>query len=202
MDISTQGILGKDDFLKLFTTQLRYQDPLNPMDSTEFTSQLAQFSSLEQLTNINEQMSNLVLFQNSLQNTLTTNLIGRKVKVDGADINLTDTAEINYTLSGDASEVKISISDSSGKIVREVNLGTQTAGNQNYVWDGKDSNGITLPEGKYTINVDAYDAGGNTVEATTSIYGTVTGITFENNTTYLIIDGTTKIQLSDIKEIS
>jgi hypothetical protein len=69
MDISTQGILGKDDFLKLFTTQLRYQDPLNPMDSTEFTSQLAQFSSLEQLTNINEQMSNLVLFQNSLQNT-------------------------------------------------------------------------------------------------------------------------------------
>jgi flagellar basal-body rod modification protein FlgD len=202
MDISTQGTLGKDDFLKLFTTQLRYQDPLNPMDSTEFTSQLAQFSSLEQLTNISEQMNNLVLFQNSLQNTLTTNLIGRKVKVDGADINLTDQAEINYTLSGNASEVKISISDSSGKIVREVNLGTQTAGNQNYVWDGKDSNGVPLPEGNYTFEVDAYDDGGNPVEATTSIYGTVTGITFENNTTYLIIDGTTKIQLSDIKEIS
>ncbi|MEW6417089.1 MAG: FlgD immunoglobulin-like domain containing protein [Nitrospirota bacterium] len=202
MDISTGQTLGKDDFLTLFITQLRYQDPLDPLDSTEFTSQLAQFSSLEQLTNINEQMDNLMLFQNSLQNTLTTSLIGRKVKFDGEEIYLKDNAEINYTLSEDASEVKISISDSSGNIVREVNLGTQTAGNKNYVWDGKDSNGATLPEGKYTIKVEAYDADGNPVEATTSIWGTVTGVTFEDNITYLIIDGMTKIQLSDIKEIS
>ena len=202
MNIATEKTLGKDDFLRLFTTQLRFQDPFNPMDSTEFTAQLAQFSALEQLTNISEQMSDLVLFQNSLQNTLTTSLIGRKVKVDGSDTYLKDEAEINYTLSGNASEVKISISDSSGKIVREVNLEAQTAGNKNYVWDGKDSNGITLPEGRYNIKVEAYSADGNPVAVTTAVWGTVTGVTFENNVTYLIIDGTTKIQLSDIKEIS
>ena len=203
MDISTTGkILGKDEFLKLFTTQLRFQNPLNPLDSTEFTAQLAQFSSLEQLTNINEQMNDLVLFQNSLQNTLATTLIGRKVKVAGEEVYLKDKAEINYTLPQDVSKIKISISDSSGKVVREVNLGPETGGNKTYVWDGKDSHGATLPEGNYSITAGAYDAGGNPVEATTAVWGTVTGVTFENNITYFIIDGTTKIQLSDVKEIS
>ena len=203
MDISTTGkILGKDEFLQLFTTQLRFQNPLNPMDSTEFTAQLAQFSSLEQLTNINEQMNDLVLFQNSLQNTLATTLIGRKVKVAGEEVYLKDKAEINYTLPQDVSKIKISISDSSGKVVREVNLGPETGGNKTYVWDGKDSHGATLPEGNYSITAGAYDARGNPVETTTAVWGTVTGVTFENNITYFIIDGTTKIQLSDVKEIS
>ena len=78
--------LGKDDFLQLFTTQLKAQNPLNPMDSTEFTTQLAQFSSLEQLTNINTQLGNLLLFQNSLQNTMTTGMIGKRVKLSNDEI--------------------------------------------------------------------------------------------------------------------
>jgi flagellar basal-body rod modification protein FlgD len=77
--------LGKDEFLRLFVTQLRAQNPLNPMDATGFTAQLAQFSSLEQLTNLGTQMGQLVQFQGSLQNTLTAGLIGKRIStVDGA----------------------------------------------------------------------------------------------------------------------
>jgi flagellar basal-body rod modification protein FlgD len=81
---SANKSLGKDDFLRLFVTQLRAQNPLNPMDATGFTAQLAQFSSLEQLTNLSSQMGQLVQFQGSLQNTLTAGLIGKRVEaIDG-----------------------------------------------------------------------------------------------------------------------
>ena len=77
--------LGKDDFLQLFTQQLKAQDPLKPMDSTEFTAQMAQFSSLEQLTNINSQLKDLLLFQGSLQNTMTVDMIGKHVTLTNGE---------------------------------------------------------------------------------------------------------------------
>ena len=79
--------LGKDDFLKLFTEQLKAQDPLKPMDSTEFTSQMAQFSSLEQLTNINTNFNSLLLLQNSLQNVSATSMIGKRVTLTNDEIH-------------------------------------------------------------------------------------------------------------------
>ncbi len=198
---STSNTLGKDDFLKLFTMQLRYQDPLNPIDNTEFTAQLAQFSSLEQLSNINQQLSNLLLYQNSLQNTLANNLIGREVKIAGNQVYLKENAEIGYTLQTDASKVDISISNASGELVREVELGQQASGENSYVWDGKDDTGNPLPEGQYQMDVKAFDASGNPIDVSTTVYGTVTGIAFENNVTYLIINGSLRTQLSDIEEI-
>lgn len=198
---STTKTLGKDDFLKLFVAQLRSQNPLNPMDNTEFTAQLAQFSSLEQLSNINTQLHDLLLFQNSLQNTLTNTLIGRQVKIPGNEIYLKEKGEISYTLPEDVSKVKISIYDSGGGLVKEVNLGQQTSGEKSYVWDGTDNSGNRLPEGHYQVKVEALDDSGNPVNVSTMVYGTVTGITFDNNITYLIIDNTLKIQLSEIKEI-
>ena len=198
---STTKTLGKDDFLKLFVAQLRSQNPLNPMDNTEFTAQLAQFSSLEQLSNINTQLHDLLLFQNSLQNTLTNNLIGRRVKIPGNEIYLKENGEISYTLQEDVSKVKISIYDSGGGLVKEVNLGQQTSGEKSYVWDGTDNSSNRVPEGHYQVKVEALDDSGNPVNVSTMVYGTVTGITFDNNITYLIIDNTLKIQLSEIKEI-
>ncbi|HMK49488.1 MAG TPA: flagellar hook capping FlgD N-terminal domain-containing protein [Thermodesulfovibrionales bacterium] len=121
MDVSgTQGSMGKDQFMQLLVTQLKYQDPLNPMDNTQFATQLAQFSSLEQLTNISTQMDNLLTVQNSLGNTLTASFIGKNVAYGG---------------------------DQEGS-------------------------------------------------------GTVTGVSYDNDITYLIVNGNTKIRLSDIKEIS
>ncbi|OGW55957.1 MAG: hypothetical protein A2Y81_05170 [Nitrospirae bacterium RBG_13_43_8] len=198
---STIKTLGKDDFLKLFVTQLRYQNPLNPLDNNEFTAQLAQFSSLEQLSNMNSQLHDLLLFQNSLQNTLTSNLIGKQVKILGNEIYLKETGEISYTPQEDVSKVKISFYDSGGKLVREVNLGQQTAGEKSYVWDGTDNSGSRVPEGHYQVKVEAFDDSGNPVNVSTAVYGTVTGITFDNNITYLIINDSLKIQLSEIQEI-
>lgn len=79
--------LGKEDFLRLFTMQLRAQNPMKPMDSTEFTSQMAQFSSLEQLTNINTNLNNLLLFQNSLQNVSATGMIGKRVMLANDEVH-------------------------------------------------------------------------------------------------------------------
>lgn len=193
--------LGKEDFLRLFTTQLRYQNPINPMDSTEFTSQLAQFSSLEQLFNIGSQLKDMLLYQNSLQNTLTVNLIGKEIQYEGDSVYLKNTASISYTLPSPASKIKITIYDSTGKTVREIELNNQAEGLQSYQWDGRDSAGNKLLDGEYKLKVEAFDSSGNPVEVSTHSSGIVTGMTFENNITYLIINDSTKIQLSQVKEI-
>lgn len=192
--------LGKEDFLRLFTTQLRYQNPINPMDSTEFTSQLAQFSSLEQLFNISSQLKDMLLYQNSLQNTLTTNFIGKEVKYEGHSVYLKDSATINYTLGNPSEKVRITIYDSAGKMVREIELNNQE-GSQSYQWDGLDFAGNKLPDGEYRIRIEAFDSKGNPVEVSTLSSGIVTGMTFENNVTYLIINDSTKIELGQVKEI-
>lgn len=200
-EVTTQKSLGKDDFLKLFIMQLRFQNPLNPMDSTEFTAELAQFSALEQLNNMNTKLQDLLLFQNSIQNTLANNLIGRTVKISGNELYLRDNAEIGYVLQEDAANVMVSIYNSNGELVRQVDLGKQTSGDRSYVWDGTDGNGYHLPEGYYRVKVQAFNNSGNPISVSTDTYRKVTGITFDNNITYLILDDSLKVQLSDIKEI-
>lgn len=197
----SNSAVSKDEFLRLFTTQLKAQNPLKPMESTEFTSQLAQFSSLEQLTNMSSALNDLLLYQNSLQNTLTSGLIGKQVRVSGSETYLKDDASISFSLPQDAVKVNVTITDQSGKTVRVIEMGAQKAGDKTYTWDGRDATGKKLTEGNYKVKVDALDSSGNTVKAETSIYGTVKGITYDNNKTYIILDNGMKVQLSDIKEI-
>jgi flagellar basal-body rod modification protein FlgD len=200
-DAAPKKTLGKDEFLKLLTMQLRYQNPLNPMNNTEFTSQLAQLSSLEALNHMVKQMSDMLLYQNSIQNTLTLNLIGKNVKFSGNQVALKDKGEISYNLAANASKVTISVYDSSGKLIRKIEAGQQNAGANNYVWDGKDSSGNKMPDGSYTYKVEAADASGKPVEVATTSRGQVTGVAFENNTTYIVIDGKIKLKLNEILEI-
>jgi flagellar basal-body rod modification protein FlgD len=199
---SATKTVGKDEFLKLLVVQLQNQDPLNPMDSTGFTSQLAQFSSLEQLTNINTSITNLASSQGSMQGTLAAGLIGKNVKVAGNQVSLNGSANINYNLSGAAAQVKVAIYDTNGKLVRQVALGNQNAGSGTYAWDGKDTLGNTLPNGQYTVKVDAVDTAGKPVAANTLTNGKVTGLVFENNSTYLVVDGTLRVKLADVQEVS
>ena len=214
MDISTIGAkaespvsalgtktLGKEDFLKLLLKQLSHQDPLNPMDSTEFTSQLSQFSSLEQLTNINTTLSNVLAFQQSMQNASVSHLIGKTVQVDGNSLHLNDEAEVPYELLGDASSVEITVYDSAGKPVWSTDLGPQGAGQQQYFWSGNDLLGNELPQGSYTFEIEAYDGSGKTVPSLTRGSGIVTEIVFEEGLTFLVLDGTTRVNLSEIKSI-
>jgi flagellar basal-body rod modification protein FlgD len=198
---TTNKTLGKEEFLKLFVTQLKAQDPLNPMDSTGFTSQLAQFSSLEQLTNISSGITNLMSFQSSLQNTMTTSLIGKKVKVDGNVVNLNGQADLRYGLAANAAKVSVSIFDMNGTLVRQQDIAGQTGGERVYTWDGRNQNGAAAPAGQYLFRVDAVDSAGQSITASPLAYGTVTGVAYENNMTYLNLDNGMRVQLGDIREI-
>jgi len=195
------GSLGKEDFLMLLLEQLSHQDPLNPLDSTEFTAQLSQFSSLEELTNINSTLNDVLAFQHSMQNASVADLVGKTIKVDGNSTYLRDRAEIHYELSHEASSVEVSVYDNSGKLVRLENVGPGAAGEQLYSWDGKDSSGTQLPEGSYTFQVEALDISGEPVNTATSASGTVTEVLFEDGLTFIVLNGNTKVNLSDIRSI-
>lgn len=193
--------LGKEDFLNLLLKQLSHQDPLNPMDSTEFTAQLSQFSSLEQLTNINTTLGDVLAYQQSMQNASVASLIGKKVTVEGDSFRLTDEADLRYALLGDAAAVEITVYDSAGRMVWSKDLGPQGAGQQQYSWSGNDLLGNELPPGVYTYEIQAYDGSGNAVASATTGSGVVTEVVFEGGVTYLVLDGTTRVNLSEIKSI-
>ncbi len=214
MDISTIGgisdstksamganIMGKEDFLNLLLQQLSHQDPLNPMDSTQFTTQLAQFTSLEELSNINTTLNDVLSFQQSMQNASVAELIGKTVSMEGNTSKLTDRAEFNYELADDASTVEISIYDGTGRLVRTVESASQGAGSQQYVWDGKDSFGNQMSEGSYTFEVNAMDLSGNPVQVLSTASGIVKEVMFEDGLTFILLNNGVKINLSDIKSI-
>jgi flagellar basal-body rod modification protein FlgD len=193
--------LGKEDFMRLLLKQLSYQDPLNPMDSMQFTTQLTQFSSLEELDNINNTLNDVLSFQHSMQNASIANLIGKSVSVTGNTAYLNGTAKIGYSLSEDASSVSISIYDGAGNVVATKEAGPQSGGENSYIWDGTDSAGNQMPEGTYTFEVQAKDSTGKSVDSLTSSSGTVTAVVFEDGNTYLTLNGGRSVHLSDIESI-
>lgn len=194
--------LGKEEFMTLLLKQLSYQDPLNPLDNTEFTAQLTQFSSLEELSNINSTLEDVLTFQHSMQNAAVTNMIGKSVELDGNSIYLNDTAELSYALSDTAKTVNITLLDQNGIAVRTEEIGQQSEGWHTYHWDGKDDFGNKVAEGSYTFEIEPFDGQGNLVGALSSSTGTVTGIIFEDSMTYLELDGGRHVYLSDIKSIT
>ena len=182
--LQTSSVMGKDDFLKMMIAQLQHQDPLNPLDGTDFTAQLAQFSSLEQLSNMNTQLETLGLYQASLNNTQSISLIGKEIiaignviKVDGAS------ADLAYNLS-ETAKVTIRIYDEGGNLVDTLEPGTQEEGENLVVWD---CSGVAA--GNYTFEVSANDANGNAVSSYTMLTGKVTGVSFEEGFPVLSVNG-------------
>ena len=193
--------LDQTDFMNILLTELRYQDPSEPMDSKEFAVQLTQFSSLESLSNINSTLDDLLAYQQSMQNATVTNMIGKTVTVVGNSSYLNGTADMSYNLADDAASVKIIIKDEAGKVLRSDDLNAQNAGSQSYSWDGKDDLGNDMPLGNYTFEIDALDSLDNPVGVTTKSLGKVTNIAFEGGVTYLVLDGNKRVFLSDIESI-
>jgi len=196
-------VLDKDDFLNLLITQLQNQDPLNPTDSVEFTAQLAQFSSLEQLGNVNDNLKELKNFQASINNSQAVSLIGKTITANGNFIRLTadGPVECNFKLDDDAALVVANIYDSTGEFVKAVESQNMTGGSQSLFWDGTDKNGNRVPDGNYTFEIMAADVNGKDVDATTFFTGVVDKVTFENNASFLI-SGSQKIALGDVVEVA
>ncbi len=199
--------LGKDDFLKLLVTQMQFQDPLKPMDNTEFTAQLTQFSSLDQLTSINDNMQKMSDNQGGLTDVQAVNFIGKEINAKGNKVYISKDASpstIGYNLDNDVNSVEVSISDKDGKGVRTIKIGQQDSGNHNFTWDGKDSAGNQVSAGEYTYSITAKDIKGNSMDIPANITGTVTGVSFDNKVPYLMVGGM-KIAVSDVslvKEVS
>lgn len=204
--VTSEQILGKDDFLQLLVTQLSNQNPLEPMKPDDFSVQLAQFSSLEQLTNMNQLMESSLetnlLLTTSINNTLAANVIGKQVKALGSETYFdgNNPAKLTYDLSGDAASVNVEILDKSGKVVRTVELGSASAGEQNYTWDGKDDNGNTLDAANYDFRVTANDLEGNEMNVLTYMTGLITGLRYGNNGPVLMM-GNTEVRMANVLEI-
>ncbi len=182
--------IGKEDFLKLLVTQLQHQDPLEPMDNTEFVSQLAQFSTLEGITNMDTRLEFIGDSILSLNNFGAARLIGSEIKALGDIIVLNDSnVDISYQLQGDAANVKVSILNSSGSMVRQIETEGGGAGESSIVWDGRDSEGNTLPPGSYSFTVTAESADGSDVGVDTLLRGFVEGVEYENGVPFLLVGG-------------
>jgi flagellar basal-body rod modification protein FlgD len=172
------------------------------MDSTDMTAQLAQFSQLEQLSNMNTSLDFLQLYLASINNAQAVDFIGKEIEAKGDSVQLSEggPASINYELMDDAGSVTIKIYDQNMQLMRTVELGSQGSGRQEWVWDGKDNEGKEVEAGTYTFEVSATDVDGEEVAVNTYLRGTVTGITFEDGITYLML-GERKVALGDVVKV-
>lgn len=183
--------LNKDSFMKLFVTQMQFQDPLKPMDSHELAAQLAQFSSLEQLFNIDGHMTDLMSYQTSQNNLQLLSLMDKEVEVNSENFSLSDgkVSEAWYDLGEDAVSRTVSIYNQTGQCIRSLELGPADAGRHVLTWDGRSRTGELLPDGTYSFEVMAKGTNGRDVPVSSSIVGRVSEAAFENGITTLKMDG-------------
>jgi flagellar basal-body rod modification protein FlgD len=197
------GALDENAFLRLLTAQLQNQDPLSPMDPQQLTAQLAQLSSLEQLTGINTRLDKLSSQESGTTTAALISLIGKQVTFDGSQLSVKGGAapETQYNLTAPASKVTATISDSTGKVVRTIEIGAQGVGAQKFQFDGKNANGVPLPDGTYTLAIAATPVGGGSATpvslATTA---PVDGVDFSGNTPALLV-GTLRLGLDQVRDV-
>lgn len=189
---SVSGAMGKDEFLQLLVTQLQYQDPLQPTDNTQFVAQLAQFSSLEGITNLGTTMQSVLSGVTSLQNYTAASFIGKNATANGNSFVFSGTpVTMGYNLNVNAADVSVSVQDASGRVIRTVDLGSKQSGQYQLSWDGTDANGATVSPGAYSFTVNAVDSNKAAINAGTFIAGPVTSVNFDNGSTNLVVAGMT-----------
>lgn len=191
---NSSKVMGKEDFLKLLVAQLQNQDPLDPADSTEFVAQLAQFSSLEQLFNLNESVDALVASQQTSDQFNVMGLIGKDVVYEGSEIELNgEPVEIGYVLDEAATSVTITIQDENGATVSTLTASELDSGTHFIEWDGTDSNGNASADGKYQIDIQIVDGNGESISITPLIRAEVTGVELDSaaNTTNIVTSAST-----------
>lgn len=189
-----------DDFLKLLITQLRYQDPLEPMDSNEFVSQLTQFTQVEQSIKSNKRLEQLLDLQSTNQSVMAIGFIGRTIEAAGDTAPLGDTGiEFTYTLEGLATSSLLVVTDANGQVVAST-AGETAPGKHSFVWDGLDRAGSQVPAGNYRIAVAARDANDDQLGVTTGVVSRVRGV--ENGADGLMLSlGTVKIPIGKVVAI-
>jgi flagellar basal-body rod modification protein FlgD len=175
-------------FLTLLTTQLQNQNPLDPLDTNQFTQQLVQFAGVEQQMKTNASLSSLVTIEQTAQSTAAMAYLGTTATVDGSSTALTG-GKAQWTFTADKpSTGSISIADSTGNVAYSGTF-TLNAGQQNFAWDGKGNNGTQWPDGNYKMTISAKDTSGNPVNVSTTVQGTVDSVDLTTTPPTLSIGG-------------
>ena len=182
-----------DTFLKLLVAQLKNQDPLNPLDGTQFTGQIAQFSSLEQQINGNNYLKEILAQRDFGEQSLATSYLGKDVLGPGnALVKTDDSTTFGYEVEKGANRVDVDIIDNAtGSVVRSF-VGDAAEGSHTYTWDGKSDNSVALPNGNYTLRVKASDIDGKVITSQPYVYGRVNSVLNDGTTVGLeLADGRT-----------
>ncbi|MBO9550278.1 flagellar hook assembly protein FlgD [Pseudomonas sp.] len=195
--------LGKDAFLQLLVTQMQNQNPLDPQDNSEFVAQLAQFSSLEGITSLNESVSAITSAMASSQALQASSLVGRSVIVqnDKAIVDTADSFNAQFVVPQSISEAKVTITDKDGNTVKTIELGEQKAGYADFIWDGTNNKGEKVDPGTYTFTATT-TVDGKSVQMNTLLPAKVTSVSF-NTTGEMVLNlaGVGKVSLSDVQTI-
>ena len=188
-----------DTFLQLLTTQLRNQNPLDPLDTNQFTQQLVQYSQVEQQLKTNDYLSALVTANANSAQVGAVSYIGKTVTASGTRSELVNNkATWNFDLAANAN-VSATIKDANGNIVY-TEKGAMKSGSGQFVWDGTTSTGSRAPAGTYTIQMQALDGEGKAVTITTETTGTVTGVDFTGTEPVLLV-GNSRLNLSSVTKV-
>lgn len=195
--------LDQDDFLTILVAQLTHQDPLSPMEDADMTSQLAEFSSLEQLTNINSGIKGMSENMTRSDMLSAVSYIGKEVKAEGYKLSISDgnVSTIYYGMGEPVTGIKMNIYDGEGAIIRTIELGSKEAGSYQYEWDGKNEGGEKMPDGIYGIGMLGEDTKGKPVMIQTEISGTVDAVVNEGGKQYLRLKDGRFLSFLNVKEI-
>ncbi len=193
---------AQNRFMTLLVTQMKNQDPLNPLDNAQVTSQLAQLSTVSGIDKLNDTMKSMMDNAASTQALQAANMIGHGVLVAGSDLSLSGGRSVyGVELSGPADEVQVTFSDGAGNPVRTLSLGAQPAGSKAFAWDGSLTGGATAADGNYQVTISA-QRGGQPVSATALSFGEVTSVSTGSGGATLNLAGRrTPAALADIRQI-
>ena len=197
--------MGQQDFLKLFTTQLQNQNPLDPTKNEAFVAQLAQFSQLEATTNMATQLTSFVSSQSGDRMLAGASLIGKKVAVEGVPATLTNGQPVQGVISlpDGASGMKLEVMDMRGNVVRQQIIGAQPPGEVTLTWDGRDGAGAVVADGSYTFKATV-TAGGATSQIPVKTLATVRSVSQDDPASELmvLVDGGRSVKMSSLQRIS
>lgn len=192
--------VSKIDFMTLLVAQIQNQDPMSPMDNSEFTSQITQFTMLEELETLGDKLDENLVIGQSINNTAMLSLVGKDVTVEGNKIWMEDGQNSETVVaSAAAGEATIEVTDASGHVVATYTEDV-VAGLNTVTWDGKLDDGETAPDGVYTISVTVEDDG-EEVEFTTLMTGAVEGLRYENSVAIVQVGGE-EFYVSEIYKVS
>lgn len=189
-----------DTFLQILTTQLKNQNPLDPLDTNQFTQQLVQFTGVEQQLKTNEFLETLLTTTQNTQRSDAVSYIGRQVTVSGQKTEFKDGfAMWAYNAKGEVANATVTIRDAAGNVVH-TQQGSLNSGNGTFTWDGKTAHGTIVPEGTYTIDIKGTNSTGKGVDISTSSVGIVSAVDFSGREPMVTV-GSIRVPLSEISEV-